>query len=81
MAMLLPAAIWVGGSNPGLVNTAPPPPTFDRPGFEPPIENFESAALPFDRRLCDSDPLPYCLEPSERKLLTPPTPPPPPSKK
>ena len=77
MAMQLPAAILVGGSNPGRVNTPPPPPpTVDRPGFEPPIENFASAALPFDRRLCDSDPLPYCLEPSEQKLLTPPHPPP-----
>ena len=65
MAMQLPAAILVCGWNPGRVNMAPQPPAVDRPGFEPPIENFASAALPFDRRLCDSNPLPYCLEPSE----------------
>ena len=76
--MQLSAAILVGGSYPGRVNTAPPPPTVDRPGLEPPIENCVSAALSFDRRLCDSNPLPYCLEPSERKLLTPPPQPPPP---
>ena len=31
---------------------APPPMTVGRPGFEPPTENFASAVLPFDRRLC-----------------------------
>ena len=76
--MQLAAAILVGGSNPGRVNMAPPPPpTVGRPGFEPPTENSASGALPFDRRLCDSDSLPHCLEPAERKLLTPPPPPPP----
>ena len=77
MVMLLTGVFSVGGSNPGRPNTAPPPPpTVGRPGFEPPTENFASAALPFDWRLCDTDKLPHCLEPSERKLLTPPTPPP-----
>ena len=75
----------VGGSNPGRVNTAPPPPaTVCRPGFEPPTENCSLAALPFDRRWSDQNTLPHCLEPAERKLLTPPPPPPhprPPSKK
>ena len=46
-----------------------PPPTVGRLGFEPPTKNVVSAAVPFDRRLCDSDKLPHCLEPSERKLL------------
>ena len=76
MVMQLTGVFLVGGSNPGRVNTAapPPPPTVSRPGFEPPTEDFASAAIPFDRRLCDSNKLPHCLEPSERKLLTPPTP-------
>ena len=67
----------VSGSYPGRVNTAapPPPPTVRQPGFEPPTENFASAALPLDQRWCDSDKPPHCLEPSERKLLTPPSPP------
>ena len=53
-----------------------------QPTREPPTKNFSSAALPFDRRLCDNDKLPHCLEPSKQKLLTPPpTPPTPPSKK
>ena len=78
MVMQLTAALLVGGLNPGRVNTAPPPPpTVIRPGFDPPTKNFASAVLPFDQQLCDSAPLPHCLEPSERKLLTPPTPPPP----
>ena len=65
----------VGGSNPGRVNMAPPPPpTVGRPGFEPSTKNFASAVLPFDRRWCDSDMPPHCLEPSERKLLNPPHP-------
>ena len=68
----------VGGSNPGSLHLAPPPPRkVSRPGFEQPTENFASAALPFDQRLSDGDLLPHCLEPSERKLLTPPHPPPP----
>ena len=76
MVMQLTGVFLVGGSNPGRVNTAPsPPPTVGRPGFKLPTENFASAALPFDRRLCESDKLPHCLEPSERKLLTPPHPP------
>ena len=81
--MQLTADLLVSGSNPDRANMAPlPPPTVGRPGFEPPTENFVSAALLFDRRWCDNDMLPHCLEPSERKLLTPPTPPhPPPSKK
>ena len=73
MVVQLTGVFLVGGSNPGRVNTAPlPPPIIGRPGFEPPTENFASAALPFDRRWCDSDMPPHCLEPSERKLLTPP---------
>ena len=75
-----PAAVFlVGGSKLGRMNTAPPPPlpTVGRPGFEPPTKNLASAALPFNQLLCDSDMLPHCLEPSERKLLTPPLPPPP----
>ena len=83
MVMQLTGAFLVGGSNPGRGNKAPPPtPTVSRPGFEPPTENCVSAALPLDRRLCDSDELPHCLEPSERKFLTPPIPHPhPPLKK
>ena len=84
MVMQLTGVFMVGGLNPGRVNTAPPPapppvppPTVGRPGFKPPTENFASAALPFDRRWCDSDMPPHCLEPSERKLLTPPPSPPP----
>ena len=34
------------------------------------------SALPFDRRSCDCSKFPHCLEPSERKLLTPPPTPP-----
>ena len=77
MAMQLTAAFTVAGSNPGQVNLAPPPPTVGRPGFEPPTKNFVLAALPFHQRWSDSDLLPHCLEPSQRKLLTPPPPPPP----
>ena len=74
MVMQQTGGFLVGGPNPRRMNTAaaPPPPTVGRPGFGPPTENFASAALPFNRRLCDSDKLPHCLEPSERKLLTPP---------
>ena len=73
MVMQPTVGLLVGGSNPGGVNTAPtPPPTVGRPGFEPPTENFATAALLSDQRLCDSEVLPHCLEPSERKLLTPP---------
>ena len=85
--MRLTAVCMFGRSNPGPANMAPPPPpTVGRPGFEPPTEIFASAALPFNRRWCDSDMPPRWLEPSERKLLTPPPPtptptPPPPLKK
>ena len=73
MVMQLTRVFAVGSSNTGGVMTAlPPPPTVGRPGFDPPTENFASAALPFDRQLCDSDPFPHWLEPSERKLLNPP---------
>ena len=69
MVVQLTGVFLVGGSNTGRVNTVPPPPpTLGRPRFEPPTENFASAALPFDRRLCDSNKRPPCLEPSERKL-------------
>ena len=52
MVMQLTGVFLVGGSNPGWVNTAPPPPpTVGRPGFKPLTKNFVSAALPFDRRL------------------------------
>jgi hypothetical protein len=72
MVVQLTADLLVGGSNPGRVNMAPlPPPTVDPPGFEPPTENFASAALPFDRRLCDSDEPPHCLEPSEFLFVLP----------
>ena len=83
MVMQLTGDFLVGGSNPGRVNTAPPPPpTVRRPGFEPPTENFALAVLPFDRQLCNRGKLPHCLEPSERKLLTRPHPTPtPPLKK
>ena len=78
--VMQPAAVFlVGGSNPGRMNTAAlPPPTGGRPGFELPTKNLASAVLPFDQLLCGSDMLPHCLEPSERKLLTPPPPPNPP---
>ena len=79
MVMQPAAGLLVGGSSPGGVNTAAPlPQTVGRPGFEPPTENFASAVLPSHQRLCDSETLPHCLEPSERKLLTPPPAPPPP---
>ena len=76
MVMQLTGDFLVRGSNPGRVHTAPPPPATVRPpGFEPPTENFVLATLPFDRQLCDRGKLPHCLEPSQRKLLTPhPTP-------
>ena len=80
MVMQLTGDLLVGGSNPDQANMAPPPPppTVGQLGFEPPTENFASAALPVDRRRCDSDMPPHCLEPSERP---PPSPPPPPLKK
>ena len=80
MVMQLTRVLKVGG-RPNMA--LPPPLTIRRPGFEPSPKNFASAALPFDRRWCDSDMPPHCLEPSERKLLTPlPQPPPtPPLKK
>ena len=63
MVMQLTGVFMVGSSNPGRANMALPlpPPTVGRPGFEPPNENFVSAALPFDRRWCDSDRPPHCL--------------------
>ena len=78
MVMQLTEALPVVGSNPGRVNTAPPPtpPTVSQPGFEPPTKNFAPAALPFDRQLVHSDGLPHCLEP-DQKLLTPHSTPPP----
>ena len=77
--VMQPAAVFlVNGLNPRRMNTAPPPPpTVGRRGFELPNVNLASAVLPFNQLLCDSDMLPHCLEPSERKLLTPPNPPPP----
>ena len=74
MVMQLASDILVGGSNPGKVTITPPPapPTVVRPGFEPPTKNIGTAALPLDGRLCYSNQLPHCLQPFERKLLTPP---------
>ena len=84
MVMQLTEGVFVGGSNPGRVNVAPPPPpTVGRPGFEPPTKKFGPAALPFDRQMFVSDKLPHCLEP-DQKLLTPthpPTPTPTPTQK
>ena len=75
--MQLTEAFFVGGSNPGRVNTAPPPPpTVGRLGFEPPTKKFAPAALPFDRRMFVRDMLRHCLEP-DQKLLNPPPPTPP----
>ena len=71
MVMQLASDFMVGSSNPSKVTTAPPP-TVLRAGFEPPTKNFGLAVLPLDQRLCDSNQLPHCLEPFERKLLTPP---------
>ena len=50
------------------------------PGFEPPSEKSESHALPFNRGRIRQNCVSHCLEPSQRKLLTPPTQPPPPQK-
>ena len=77
MVMQLTGVFMVGGSNPGRANMAlPPPTTVDRPGFvDRRLKTLHSGALPFDRRWCDSDMPPHCLEPAERKLLTPPHPP------
>ena len=77
MAMQQTGVPLVGGSNPGRLSLTPPlpPPKVTGSGFEPPTQNFASAALPFDRRLCDNVRLPHCLQPCERKLLTPPPPP------
>ena len=52
MVMQRSGVFGVGGSNPGAA-PPPPPPKVSRPGLELPTENFVSAALPFDRRLCD----------------------------
>ena len=77
MVMQPAIAFWDGGSNPSRLTFTPPPPAkICGPGFEPPTKNFKSAVLPFDQQLCVSNQLPHCLEPSERKLLTPPPPPP-----
>ena len=70
----------VGGSNPGEVNM-PPPPAAAAPkeylawGSNQRLLVPRPAALPFDQQLYSSLRFPHCLEPSERKLLTPPTPP------
>ena len=46
----------VGGSNPGAEFDAAAAAAAKsrQPGFEPPTENFASAALPLNRRLCDA---------------------------
>ena len=77
MVMQATADFSISGTNPGGANmTLPAPPTICPPGFEPLTENSVSAALPFDRRWCEKDLSPHCLEPSEHKLLTPPPAPP-----
>ena len=87
MVMQQTTDFLVGGSNPGEVNMTPPPPAaapneYPAPGSDQRSLVSHPAALPFDQRLYGSLHLPHCLEPSERKLLTPPpTPDPPPSKK
>ena len=78
MVMQLATNVLVGGSNPGRANMAPAPPmAVGQPGFNRRPKPLQSAALPLDRRFGP----PHCLEPSERKLLTPPSPPPPPPSK
>ena len=77
MVMQQTGYFWVGGSDPGRVNVPPPPPPPPRvgpPGFEPPTKNLRLDAVPFNHQLCVRSMLPHCLEPSERKLLTPPHP-------
>ena len=73
--MVMQAAVnfRVGGLKPGVANTAAAPPlasTDQDSNRQPKI--LQPCALPFDRRLCGSSMSPHCLEPSERKLLTPP---------
>ena len=73
----------VGGSNPGEVNMPPPPPAaapkvYPARGSNQPLLVPHPAALPFDQQLYGSLHLPHCLEPSQRKLLTPPPSPTPP---
>ena len=72
MVMHAPVDFWVGGLNPGVANTAaaPPPAATDQDSNRRP-KILQPCALPFDLRLCDSNMSPRCLEPSERKLLTP----------
>ena len=77
----------VGGSNPSEV-TMPPPPSPQKEcavrGSNHRPLRLRSAVLPSDRQLYGGILLPHCLEPGQRKLLTPPhppTPPTPPSKK
>ena len=83
MVLQAVADFGVGGSNPGVANTAAaPPPAFTDHDSNRRPKILRPSALPFDRGLCDSVMSPRCLEPSERKLLTPPPhPPPPPLKK
>ena len=76
MVMQPTADFMVGGSNPGLARMAAAP-------------RIRTADLKIYSRLCDclttgscySHVPPHCLEPSERKLLTPPHTPTPPLKK
>ena len=91
MVMQQVADFLVGGSNPGEVNMPPPPPKVPAaaaPKVHPARGSNQRllaphpAALPFDQQLYANLHLPHCLEPSQRKLLTPPPhPPTPPSKK
>ena len=78
MVMHAVADFLVGGSKPSAANTAatPQPASTDQGSNRQP-KIVRRSALPFDRRWCGSNMSPHCLEPSERKLLTP-TPPHPP---
>ena len=77
MVMQEAAHFWVGGSNPGVANTAAaPPPASTNQDLNRRPKMLRPSALPFDRRLCDSHMSPHCLDPFERKLLTPPPHPP-----
>ena len=82
MVMQQVVEFLVGGSNPGEVNMPPPPPAAAPKVYPARGSNQRPliphpAALPFDQQLYGSLHLPHCLEPSQRKLLTPPPPPPP----
>ena len=86
MVMQLTGVFMVGGSNPGRANMAlPPPPTAD----DSRLTRIRTADLKSCSRpryhstgvWCYSCIPPHCLEPSERKLLTPRTPHTPPLKK